>query len=344
MSNTSDRPVPVGLDIGGANLKFANRSGLACTIAFPLWQQPELLAEELKRQLVQFAPYSKLAVTMTGELADCYATKEQGVNHILTAVEDAAGTVPVDVWQTAGEFVDSQTARECWELTAAANWHALATWAARSTGKHETGLLIDAGSTTVDIIPLRAGLPDPQGRTDLTRLASGELVYTGGRRTPLIALGPSVTLADSEIPLASELFATTQDIHLICGNIPEQPESNDTADGRPADKPHAFQRLARMLCSDAVELGELRLKEVADQLVARQRQQLITATSQVLERQNAAPQQLIISGSASFLAFDLHEQMSALRNTSPIVLTEHLGSEIASAACAYAVAQLVNDE
>ncbi|HAH44182.1 MAG TPA: H4MPT-linked C1 transfer pathway protein, partial [Planctomycetaceae bacterium] len=56
------------------------------------------------------------------------------------------------------------------------------------------GLLIDIGSTTTDLIPLQQGLPVTEGVTDVERLLSGELVYTGGRRTPLAMLENRVPL------------------------------------------------------------------------------------------------------------------------------------------------------
>ena len=121
----------VGLDIGGANLKAAHSDGACRSCPFPLWKSPDRLAEELARLISDWLPGSGLAVTMTGELADCFETKSEGVDRILTAVEQVAEKTPIAVWQTAGEFVDTGTAREFWQLTAAANWHALATFVGR---------------------------------------------------------------------------------------------------------------------------------------------------------------------------------------------------------------------
>jgi len=340
VSNVTGAHAAIGIDIGGANLKFASPSGIAREVAFPLWQKPDALAAELSRQLQVFPDCSKLLVTMTGELADCYSTKAEGVAHILAAVRQAAAGRETLVWQTSGEFVDNETAEDCWELTAAANWHALATWAARSTGPGECGLLIDAGSTTVDIIPLRDGLPDSQGRTDLTRLLAGELVYTGGRRTPVVAVSQEVEISGHRIPLAAELFATMQDVHLLLGNIVEQPDSCDTADGRPATITNAAQRLARLLCCDRDELGEETLRVIASQIAQHQRERLIESAKRVLQRLPQRPQQLILSGSATFLTHSLCCDIPELSDLKPILLRDRLGQEVASAACAYALTQL----
>src|SRR5690606_28639648 len=66
-----------------------------------------------------------------------------------------------------------------------ANWYATALVAARTAG---SGILVDAGTTTTDIVPLRDGVPVPVGHDDMGRLRSGELVYTGVVRTPVMAI------------------------------------------------------------------------------------------------------------------------------------------------------------
>jgi probable H4MPT-linked C1 transfer pathway protein len=229
------------LDVGGANLKVAHSSGRACTQPFELWKNPGGLAEALTGLLERMPSADALAVTMTGELCDCYATKRQGVRAILDAVQLAAGSTPVHVWTTDGTFVNPVRARQEPLAAAAANWLALATFAGRYAARG-SALLVDVGSTTTDIVPLRDGRPMPRGRTDPDRLRHRELLYTGVRRTPVAALlGASV---------AAELFATTLDVYLVLGEVPEDAADRGTADGRAATRRAARARLARMLCAD----------------------------------------------------------------------------------------------
>src|SRR5205085_10035094 len=138
---------------------------------------------------------------------------------------------------TDGRFVNTTQARRDHLKTAGANWLAAATYAGRSA-TDGGAILIDVGSTTTDIIPIWNGVPCPAARTDWERLKSRELVYTGVRRTPVCAL----TDGDG----AAELFATTLDVYLILGKIPEDSTNLDTADGRPATIDLAHARLARM--------------------------------------------------------------------------------------------------
>src|SRR4051794_35656238 len=121
----------LGLDIGGANLKAAHTFGWATTLAFPLWKFPERLTAELVLLTAQSPPCGQVAVTMTGELCDCFATKREGVAAILTAVETAFSGTTIHVWRTDGRFTDPASARETPLQTGAANWHALATFACR---------------------------------------------------------------------------------------------------------------------------------------------------------------------------------------------------------------------
>src|SRR5262245_42291736 len=116
----------IGLDIGGANIKAAHSGGAARLVPFALWKQPQRLGEQLRRLIASMPRTDLLAVTMTGELCDCYESKRQGVNAILDAVEAAAPGVQIRVWRNDGLLVDVQTARATCLQVAAANWLALA--------------------------------------------------------------------------------------------------------------------------------------------------------------------------------------------------------------------------
>jgi probable H4MPT-linked C1 transfer pathway protein len=334
----------LGLDIGGANLKAAwyapkgqSLVHRAVSRPFALWKEPAGLAEQLIELMLAFPRPDLLAVTMTGELCDCFPSKRQGVCAILDTVEAAFAGVPVRVWNTQGRFVDLAAARAHPLPVASANWLALATFAARFAEPEGGALLIDIGSTTTDIIPLQDGRPVPQGRSDSERLRSGELVYTGVRRTPVCAL--------IQEGVAAELFATTLDAYLVLGWIHEDPEDRNTADGQPATRAAADLRLARMLGADLETSKPEERKRLAEQVVLRQGKLIEAAVQRVLERLPAIPRTVIVAGEGEFLARPTAQGYGALRRgplfgCRLVSLLEWLGPEESRAACAWAVAVL----
>src|SRR5262245_9426611 len=97
----------LGLDIGGANLKAADGSGWARSVPFALWREPESLASQLNALFDDSPPATRLAVTMTGELCDCFPNKAEGVRRILAAVGQASVGREVWVYQVDGRFVSA---------------------------------------------------------------------------------------------------------------------------------------------------------------------------------------------------------------------------------------------
>jgi probable H4MPT-linked C1 transfer pathway protein len=265
---------------------------------------------------------------MTGELCDCFATKRQGVHTILKAVAAVAADKPVRVWQTDGRLVSLEAACSAPLQVAAANWLALATFAGRlaPTG---SGLLIDIGSTTTDLIPLDEGKPAPLGRTDPDRFRSGELVYTGIRRTPLCALLGG--------RFAAELFATTLDAYLVLEKVPEDPSDCLTADGRPATRAAAHARLARMMCADMETCTEKQTFRLAQRVERRQVRLIQRALRRVQRRMSRPPGTIILAGSGEFLAHSVVARRFG-GAAECISLTQRFGPAIAGAACAYALA------
>ncbi len=330
----------LGLDIGGANIKAATAAGWAKSVPFPLWKSPETLADALSSLIQQAGSVDVLAVTMTGELADCFATKAEGVARILASVQAAAGDRRVSVWSTDGRFVTPVEANQHPFAVAAANWHALATWVGQRF-PCRSGLLIDIGSTTTDIIPLRDGVPCPLGRTDLDRLLSSELVYSGVRRTPLAALAILIFFRGQWVPFSSELFATTHDLYLLLGDIPEDPTDTDTANGRPATRAAAEDRLVRMLCADRTEISDAEVLALAQAWADQQLAQIASAIQYLMQRQTTPSETIIVSGSGEFLARRAVELAGISKTAEIISLTEVFTPDIAEAACAYAVACLL---
>jgi len=325
----------IGLDIGGANLKLATSSGLAMSRRFELWKHPHKLAAELANLADQFSGSGPIGITMTGELCDCFPTKHDGVRHILAAVASVFPEQRIRVWSTAGSFLSVNQSLETPLSVASANWHAQATFVGRDYSEN-TCILIDIGSTTTDIIPIRAGKPDPRGLTDPERLKTKELIYSGARRTPICALFNS--------GIAAEFFATTQDAYILLGMISENSDDNATADGRPATKAFAHGRLARMLAGDATITSTEETAALARNTCAAQIAMIMEAVREVAYTLSP-PDTIVVSGSGEFLARAVAEEFAASVKPHPIILslTKKLGPAISEAACAYALAMLLTE-
>ncbi|HEV3443856.1 MAG TPA: hydantoinase/oxoprolinase family protein [Gemmataceae bacterium] len=320
----------LGLDIGGANLKAAHSDGSARLRPFPLWKHPAQLPLALAELIQPLPRFDMLAVTMTGELCDCFETRRRGVHAILSAVAEVAAGRRIAVWTLDGQFVDLTRARQIPLRIAAGNWLALAAFAARfaPTG---SALLVDAGSTTTDIIPLHNGKPVARAGSDRRRLQTRELVYTGVRRTPLCALLGKRA--------AAELFATTLDAYLLLAMLPEDETDLATADCKPATIRAARSRLAHMLCADAQTCPEAVLVHLAKRVAAKQAGLVATALECVAARLPETPATIIVAGSGEFLAQRALDR-SALSGARRVALSERLGAAMSLAAPAYSIARI----
>ncbi|MDB5352332.1 MAG: putative H4MPT-linked transfer pathway protein [Planctomycetota bacterium] len=336
-------PPWLGLDIGGANLKAAHTSGVARSVAFALWKLPERLPETLAHLAAAMPRADHVAVTMTGELCDCFRTKAEGVRTILQAVLDVFLERTVRVWTTDGTFEDPFSVILRPETAAAANWLALATLGARLAPKGPA-ILVDIGSTTADLIPLRDGVPVPRGRTDTDRLRTGELVYAGVSRTPVCALATTLPHRGEPTGLAAELFATTRDVYLTLGDLDPAPDDNETADGRPVTREAARDRLSRMVGADRDGFSEADALAFAREADATLMARLIEAAERAcLAATGARPHAAIVSGSGEFLSRRLAERILAPGGRI-VSLREQWGQNASSAACAHALAVLAAEE
>jgi len=325
----------LGLDIGGANLKVADGRGWARSVPFALWREPAQLGNALSALLRGAPDANRLAVTMTGELCDCFRTKADGVAHILGAVRSVAAGREIAVYFTSGQFAAPDIPSDQPQLAAASNWRALATFACRYTNGRP-GILIDIGSTTTDIVPLIDAQPCPRGLNDTERLLAGELIYTGVGRTQICALTPSLPWRAELCPVAAELFATTADAYVLLGALAEDPEAAWTADGRPLTAEFARERLARMVCADATSFSRDDARQAAEFIRNTQIAQLRAALSRVASMLANPCEYVVMSGAGEFLARSVARDTAA--NGNLVSLSERLGPEVSSCAPAHAVA------
>ena len=242
----------IGWDVGGAHLKAA-RLGLDGTVEAvvqvpcPLWQGMEHLYHAVSEVRGKVGEAPRHSVTMTGEMVDLFSSRTEGVARLARAMEEQLPDTTVRFFGAASGFVDAAAAAAIPHQIASANWLASAALVAATQG---TALLVDVGSTTADLVPVRDGEVGAQGRDDAERLITGELVYTGVVRTPVMALAERVPFGGHWVPLIPEYFATTADIHRLTGDLPDGADQHPSADGGAKTVEASARRLARMIGRD----------------------------------------------------------------------------------------------
>ena len=324
----------LGLDIGGANTKAASADGkYAKSVYLPLWKNSPL-EKVLKRINAEQKPEA-VAVVITGELADCFSSKKEGLESIMNAA-CRAFSCPVYFWGHSGfKGIDVITPGDPTDIMdiAAANWSASAELLARELG---TSLFVDMGSTTTDLIPIKS--KPLAAKTDFLRLASGELVYMGLLRTRLDSILPVARIRGHHVPLAPELFAIIADAHLALGHIDQDRYSCDTADGKDRGRSSSLRRLARSVCADLEEIGERGAMAIAEQACTEQKRILVSAMERQAERHGL--ERVAAAGLGEWLI----AEAAMTLGLECILLSELYGSTISDVFPAYAAARLLETE
>ncbi len=332
----------IGIDIGGANLKLADAHQHAKQARFAMWKYPDRLASELSRLLEESVDFQGVALTMTGEMADCFATREEGVCRILEQVTRIIPSPCIRVFSVEGRWKNvPQAAREPWQV-AASNWKALATYAARWTDDKPT-LLVDVGSTTTDIIAIQKRIVLSKSTSDRERLVSGELVYTGVERSSVAGLVHELVVHGESCPVVNELFATSGDVNLILGHFEEDATDCDTSDGQAKTRSHAAFRLARTVGEDGNTLGLQDIELLAESIYDAQTMKVAKAMLSVASQfKRGHCEQVLFSGHGDFLIDSAIEYLGwDIQQTR---LSERLGPTLSRCAPAHAVAVLATEQ
>ncbi|MDD1718567.1 MAG: H4MPT-linked C1 transfer pathway protein [Methanoregulaceae archaeon] len=237
----------IGIDVGGANLKCVGDGGVSVHYC-PLWKGSPIKGILSGHRWDD----ERAAVVMSGELADCFSSKDEGIEFIVRAV--LSQFPGARFYGTDGRFHSGPA-----PCLAAANWLAAADWLRDS---HPSAVLVDMGSTTTDIIPVPA-FPSLLGLTDLSRLQRGYLLYTGMLRTNIATTLQEVRVNGTETRTSSEYFAQSADAHLLLGHIDPAGYTCETPDKGEKSIAGAERRIARVVCADPEEIGGAGIMDIA---------------------------------------------------------------------------------
>jgi len=294
----------IGWDLGGAHLKAARlrdgRVDQVIQLPCALWRGLDQLHAALDQAESRLGSAPVHAVTMTGEMVDLFPTREAGVRSLIGELGRRFGRADLRIFAGEPRLCSADEAVAVPERVASANWLASALVVARL---RPDALFVDVGSTTTDLVPIRAGEVRIHARDDGSRLVSGELLYRGVVRTPVMAMAQRVPFRGEQVPLMAEWFAAAADVYRLTGQLPEGADQHPTADGADRSLAASARRLARMIGRDAesAELG--RWRELAAWLGAEQSRLIRSAAEAVLAREPLPPEAPVVAaGVGRFLA------------------------------------------
>ncbi|MBI1206009.1 MAG: hypothetical protein GC191_01835 [Azospirillum sp.] len=238
----------IGWDLGGAHLKAAladseGRLQRVVQVPCPLWQGLDRLEAAVAEATARLGHAERHHVTMTGELADLFADRTEGVVRLAAAM---AARLDGEIRLYAGPagWATVSDAARLADRIASANWYAVVDFVA---ARVDRGLFLDIGSTTTDVVAFDQGHPRPAGMTDAQRLVADELVYSGVVRTPVMALAARLPYAGAQHGVMAEIFATTADVYRLTGALPDGADQHPSADGRDKSPEASARRLLRQI-------------------------------------------------------------------------------------------------
>ncbi|GBF36340.1 (4-{4-[2-(gamma-L-glutamylamino)ethyl]phenoxymethyl}furan-2-yl)methanamine synthase [Methanofervidicoccus abyssi] len=325
--------VILGIDIGGANTKITELEEKYYKIHhiyFPMWKKHKKLTELLR--VYNSGNVEKVGIVMTAELVDAYRSKREGVEDILNSVERAFPDKDIYVFDVDGNFLEIDVAKKKYIKVSASNWTATAYFVIKDIC--DNCILVDMGSTTTDIIPIKDGEILAE-ETDLKRLMNNQLVYVGALRTPLSFLTNTVVFRGFKTNVSSEYFSITGDVNLILNKINPEDYTCDTPDGVPVDRKSCMRRVARVLCSDLEEVNEEEILDISLQFYRKLLNMVRSNLDRVFERYEI--RDVVITGLGEGILKE------ALEGYSIISVGERYGKEVSLSTPSFAVAKLLEN-
>ena len=287
----------LGLDIGGANtkavlVKFKNSEifeSFSFIEYFPFWEKTLNDIHNMLRRIVEnliiknkvsLKEVDFISITITAELSDAFQTKHEGISTILDALEQVFDAEKMFFININSKFINFSQAKEEYASIKAANWASTSLFLGNFVSKC---ILIDAGSTTIDIIPILNSVPVAKGKNDVERLINHELIYTGGLRATIPSITHIVPYKGNMVRISFEKFALVSDVHRILNNISDEEYLNDTADNRSKTLENCYARLARVICMDLETISKTELDTIAKYIYDKQLKIIITEIQEFMK-------------------------------------------------------------
>ena len=246
----------IGWDIGGAHIKavkidFKKKELKNLHMYSPIWKNINTLEKSIKLIKKKFGKNNYHAVVMTAELSDIFKNRKLGVKHIINLSSKILGDKNTFFYNKKN-FIKKNIALDKANSLKSLNWHATANFIGSF---FSNCVLVDIGSTTTDIIPIKNKNVISKGCNDYKRLQSNELLYLGVLRSPINAI-------EKKKNLIYENFADLGDVYRILKKIPAKFDLLPTKDNKNKDKHSSARRIARIFGKDYKKNDFLKWKKV----------------------------------------------------------------------------------
>jgi probable H4MPT-linked C1 transfer pathway protein len=334
----------IGWDIGGAHVKVAvvyqNKIITIHQMPCLLWQGLAQLESAVQALLTKLPTEKNQhhAITMTGELVDLFANRHDGVQQIIKTMTTLLSTREIQIFcGKQGLLPVAEINETHYDAIASANWLASAMFVAK---KFQDCLFVDIGSTTTDILLCENSDVVALCCSDYGRLISGELIYSGIVRTPVMAIAQAVLDNEQNVGVMAEHFATTADVYRLTGELSENHDQTPTADGAEKTVEASARRLSRMVGDDFNVTELARWQAVARDIRQQQKQRIQQSCAAQLARHSSMKKlPLIGAGVGRFLVQEIAVNLNCdYIDFSTLFTTRHDVFAFSSADCAPAVA------
>ena len=254
----------IGWDIGGAHIKaakidFKKKESETKQIYSPIWKNTNNLKKSIKLIKKKLGKCNYHAITMSAELSDIFLERSDGVKYIINLSSKILGDKKI-FFYSKKSFIRKEIALKNTSVLNSMNWHATANCISNF---FPNCILVDVGSTTTDIIPIKNQKIISKGSNDHQRLGSNELIYLGVLRSPIHAV-------ERKKNLIYENFANLSDVYRVLNKIPIKFDLSPTQDNKSKNKHDSARRIARIFGKDYKKTHFLKWKETASQIEKKQ--------------------------------------------------------------------------
>jgi probable H4MPT-linked C1 transfer pathway protein len=251
---------------------------------------------------------------MTAELSDIFENRNKGTKKVINTLCKILPEKKTFFYSNKKHFFKKKEAMEKTNNINSMNWHATANFISNF---YPNCILVDVGSSTTDIIPIKKKCIIAKGNDDYKRLLHRELVYIGVIRTPINAI-------EKEKKLIYENFANLGDVYRILNKLPKKMDLVPSQDKKSKNKNDSARRIARIFGKDYKKNDFNKWKKVALQIEKKQKKILKENINKIKKRNFSNSVPIIGAGIGEFLIKNIYHKnnyfsfYSKLRNIKKI--------------------------